>query len=427
MRGRTLFLLMGFTLVVLGLFARPAHAADIRTGERVVIAADEVIDDDLIVSAQFVEVNGTVTGDVVATGTVVVINGAVEGSVLAAAQSVEVRGPVGGTIYAMGYSLQLGGEADIQRNVLFLGFSAATQPGSTVGRDFFMAGYQMRHDGAIGGDLNVSAGALQLNGTVGGDVTGEVSTAGRAAPPHVALPNMPADVAMLPSGLVVAPSAQISGQMLVREIAPAAPPTHGAFGLPLWLADRLGTVIGLLLVAAFIVALWPRFLPALSGALQRRPLPSLGWGLLIYILLFPAGIIAGVILVVGLTLLFAMVTFGQLTAAMLGLLVGLFLFALFGFLFFTYVVAWLVVGHLLGRLLGNWANRPGSRVAQFLYVLIGVLLLQALRLVPVLGFIVALFVGTLALGAVLVYFVDRGRALKPPPPAATPIATEEVA
>jgi hypothetical protein len=81
MRGRSLFLLMGFTLVVLGLFARPAHAADIRTGERVVIAADEVIDDDLIVSAQFVEVNGTVTGDVVATGTVVVINGAVEGSV----------------------------------------------------------------------------------------------------------------------------------------------------------------------------------------------------------------------------------------------------------------------------------------------------------------------------------------------------------
>ncbi len=39
----------------------------------------------------------------------------------------------------------------------------------------------------------------------------------------------------------------------------------------------------------------------------------------------------------------------------------------------------------------------------------------------------ALGVACMALGAVLVYFVDRGRALKPPPPAATPIATEEVA
>jgi hypothetical protein len=50
-----------------------------------------------------------------------------------------------------------------------------------------------------------------------------------------------------------------------------------------------------------------------------------------------------------------------------------------------------------------------------------------LRLVPVLGFIVAFFVGTLALGAVVVYFMDRGRAFKPLPPAVTPIATEEVA
>ena len=112
-----------------------------------------------------------------------------------------------------------------------------------------------------------------------------------------------------------------------------------------------------------------------------------------------------------------MVTFGQLTAAMLGLLVGLFLFALFGFLFFTYVIAWLIVGHLLGRLLFNRANRPVSRVAQFFYVLLGVVVLQGLRAVPVLGLIVAFFVGTLALGAVLVYWLDRNR----PAPVLSPL------
>ena len=415
MRGKSLVLFIGLTLALLGVIARPAHAADIRTGERVVIAADEVIDDDLIVSAQFIEINGTVSGDVVATGTVVVINGPVEGSVIVAAQSIELRGPVGGSVYAASYSLQLGGEADIQRNLLFGGFSATTQAGSMVGRDFHMAGYQLRHDGVVGGDLNVSAGAVQINGAVGGDVTGEVSAAGSAAPPRFPLPNMPASIDMLPSGLVIGPAAQIDGQVLAQEISPAAPPTHGALGLPLWLADRLGTLIGLLLVAAFIVALWPRALPALSGALQRQPLPSFGWGLLIYLLLFPAGILIGLILVVGLTLLFAMVTFGQLTAAMLGLLVGLFLFALFGILFFTYVIAWLVVGHLLGRLLFNRANRPVSRGAQFLYIVLGVVVLQALRLVPVLGFIVAFLVGTLALGAALVYWLDRGRPAQPLP------------
>ena len=417
MRGKSLILFIGLALAVLGLLARPAHAADIRTGERVVIAADEVIDDDLIVSAQFVEVNGTVSGDVVATGTVVIINGPVEGSVMVAAQSVEVNGPVGGSVYAAGYSLQLGGEADVQRNVLSFGFSATTQPGSQVGRDLYVAGYQLRHDGIVGGDLNVAVSALQINGTVGGDVTGEVSAAGRGAPRQVPLPNMPETVATLPSGLVVGPAARIDGQMNVREISPAAQPVVGVFGLPLWLSDRLGTTIGLLLVAVFIIALWPRFLPALSGALQRRPLPSLGWGLLIYLLLFPVGILVGIVLIIGLTLLFAMVTFGQLTAAMLGLTVGTYLFALFGFLFFTYVIAWLVVGHLLGRALFNRANRPVSRIAQFFYVVLGVVLWQALRAVPVLGFIVAFFVGTLALGAVVVYWQDRHR----PTPILTPL------
>ncbi len=184
MRSKSLFLFIGFTLAVLGLFARPAHAADIRTGERVVIAADEVIDDDLIVSAQFVEVNGTVTGDLVATGTIIIINGSVGGSVMVAAQSVEVRGAIDGSLYGAAYSLLLGEGAAVKRNVLFGGFSAATEAGSEVGRDFHVAGYQMLHNGRIGGDLNVSTVALQLNGAVGGDVTGEVSTAGSAAPPH---------------------------------------------------------------------------------------------------------------------------------------------------------------------------------------------------------------------------------------------------
>jgi hypothetical protein len=47
-------------------------------------------------------------------------------------------------------------------------------------------------------------------------------------------------------------------------------------------------------------------------------------------------------------------------------------------------VAWLIVGHLVGRLLFNPRNRAVSRGAQFLYVII-VCLLQALRLVPVLA------------------------------------------
>ncbi len=407
MRGKVIFLILGL-LVIAGLVAPSVHAADIRSGERVVIAADEVIDDDLVVSAQYIEVNGTVTGDLVATGTIIVVNGTVEGSALLAAQSLEVRGRVEGSIYGAAYSLLLDEGAAIHRNVLFGGFSAITRPDSEIDRDLYVAGYQLLHDGMVHGDVNVATSALEINGSVGGDVRGEVSAAGGGMPQQFALPNMPADVVMLPTGLVIGQTAQIAGQVAVQEITPAAQPTRGAFGLPLWLSNRIGQAIGLLLVAILLIALAPRLLPGLSNALQSKPLPSLGWGALIYLLLFPLGLIVGLALIVLLTLLFAVVTFNQYTAAILGLTVSAYVFALFAFLFFVYIIAWLVMGHLLGRLvLGQARTALPSRGAQFAYVLLGVLVFQALRLVPVLDFVLAFFVGTFVLGAAFVWWLNR--------------------
>ncbi|MBX7252122.1 MAG: polymer-forming cytoskeletal protein [Candidatus Promineofilum sp.] len=412
MRGKVIFLILGL-LVVAGLVAPSVHAADIRRGERVVIAADEVIDDDLVVSAQYIEINGTVTGDLVATGTIIVVNGTVEGSALLAAQSLEVRGRVEGSIYGAAYSLLLDEGAAIHRNVLFGGFSAITRPDSEIDRDLYVAGYQLLHDGMVHGDVNVATSALEINGSVGGDVRGEVSAAGGGMPRQFALPNMPANVTMLPTGLVIGQTAQIAGQVAVQEITPAAQPTRGAFGLPLWLSNRIGQAIGLLLVAILLIALAPRLLPGLGDALRAEPLPALGWGLLIYVLLFPLALFVGVVLVVLITILFGVVTFGQYTAAVLGLTASAYVFGLFAFLFFTYIIAWLVVGHLVGRLLlGRGKTGRPSRWAQFAYVLLGVLLFQALRAVPVLSFVLAFFVGSLALGAVFIDWRSRRRAPK---------------
>lgn len=413
MRGKVIFLILGL-LVVAGLVAPSVHAADIRRGERVVIAADEVIDDDLVVSAQYIEVNGTVTGDLVATGTIIIVNGTVEGSALLAAQSLEVRGRVEGSIYGAAYSLLLDEGAAIHRNVLFGGFSAVTRPDSEIDRDLYVAGYQLLHDGMVRGNINVATNALQINGSVGGDVRGEVSAAGGGMPRQFGLPNMPADVTMLPSGLVIGQTAQIAGQMAVEETTPAAAqPARGAFGLPLWLSNRIGQTIGLLLVAILLIALAPRLLPGLGDALRAEPLPALGWGLLIYVLLFPLALFVGVVLVVLITILFGVVTFGQYTAAVLGLTASAYVFGLFAFLFFTYIIAWLVVGHLVGRLLlGRGKTGWPGRWAQLAYVLLGVVLFQALRAVPVLGFVLAFFVASLALGAVFVSWRARRRPAK---------------
>jgi len=407
--------------VLFGPGAAPARAAEFRSGDTVVIAADEVIDDDLFISARTIEVNGTVTGDLFASGTLVVVHGTVNGSAMLTGQTIDVFGQIDGSLYSGAYALTLEEGAVVGRNLYFAGYSLTTRPDSQVERSLYFAGAQLLHDGLVRGDLHVAANAVTINGQVGGNVVGEVSPAGAANWMRY-VPTMPANIETLEPGLTVGPQAQIGGQMLARETtgdtAATAAAATGAFGLPLWLANRIGQGIGLLLVAAVLIAVAPRFLPALGDTLQRRPLPSLGWGLLIYLLVFPAALIVGLMLIVLVTVLFSLVTFGQYTLAVLGLTASAWLFALFAFLFFTYIIAWLIVGHWLGRALLSRgvlksADLSSPRpLTQFFCVLLGVVLFQVARAVPVLGFVLAFLVGTLALGAVFVHWLNARRVKK---------------
>lgn len=405
-----LVFILSISLVLTG----TAHASDIRQGDTVVIEDDEVIDDDLVVTAGTIQMDGTVNGDLVAGGANIIVNGVVKGSAILAGQTIVVNGQVEGSLYAGAYGLTLGEGAVVGRNLYFAGYSLNMHPDSLVQRDVLASGYQLVHDGVIGRDLNVSLSALELNGEVRGDVTGQIATGQNGLPPRVLIPNMPANIEAIEPGFRSDSTAEVGGEILLSEIITAEEPKPdtGVLGLPAWLTERLGEFIGLLIVAAVMVYLLPQALPDLSGVIQRRPLASLGWGALIHLLLFPLGLITGLFLVVLLTIIFGVITFGEFTGAILGLTGSLYAFLLFAFLFYAYVIAWLVVGHLIGHsLLANRLNITG-RWPQFLAVALGVLLFELLRAIPIAGTLVALVVSFLALGALAVYWVDRRRPSK---------------
>ena len=85
---RKILILAGLVLLAVLLIVSPAQAMETRSGDRVVIDSNEVIDDDLYVAANEVVVNGTIRGDLFAIGNTVTVNGTVEGDLNAAAQSV---------------------------------------------------------------------------------------------------------------------------------------------------------------------------------------------------------------------------------------------------------------------------------------------------------------------------------------------------
>lgn len=410
-------LLLGFILLlasfIAGPAAVPALAAEIRSEDTVVIAADEVIDDDLVVNGNVIQIDGTVLGDLVANGSTVVVNGNVEGSAILAGQSLQINGTVGGSVYAGSFDLTLGETALIGRNLYYGGFGLTLLPGSQVERSVYAGTSQVVADGSIGGDLVIGSNALELAGSVGGDVRGEVAAQDASIPPSVFFPNMPGTVESIGPGLRIDPAAAVGGEIRVEETDPAEMDVAdgtGFLGLPNWLLDRVGEFIGLVLIAAILIYLVPRFLPAIAGELAERPWPSLGWGALLMLVLLPVAIVAGGLSVVLLTVLFGLLTFGELVGAVLTLSGSFLAFALFAFLFVAYLIAKIVVAYLVGRwILTRAGMEPSSRWVHLGYVALGALIYEILRAIPVAGWLLSLLVSLFGVGAIVSYWLTTRR------------------
>jgi cytoskeletal protein CcmA (bactofilin family) len=429
--GQAFLVLTLLGLMVFGLTSS-AWAADFRSGETVVIPADEVIDDDLFVTGQRVEVNGTVKGDLFATGGEVFVNGTVEGSLFISGQTLVVNGQVNGSLYAGGYSLGVGPEASIGRSVYFGGFSLTTESGSGIGRSLYTGGYQAIVNGEVANDVSVGSAALELNGAVGGDVTGEVAPAEGGLPPFVL--QFPGSVPAVPPGLRVGDEARIEGDVDVVVSEPGRgagerPQDRALLGLSRAIAnrigDRIGEFIAVLIVGGLLLYFWPGLTQRASSEVQERPLPSAGRGCLITFL-FPFAVIVAVIALVVLALLGGLVTFGQLLDDILGIGGATLGLAVALFIFVFSLVTKAIVAYLGGRLILTRLSaqtEPGWWT-DFASLVLGALIYEILRAIPILGIIVAVIVTIVGLGAIYVVLREK---MRPTPPAAPVPAAEAAA
>jgi len=406
-RSRMLWGVVLFVLVAVGL-SSPARAADFRSGDNVVIGAEEVIDDDLFVSGGRVEVNGTVRGDLLAAGAEVIVNGDVEGSLAIAGQTLVVNGTIGGSVYGGAYSLSIGPEAEVGRNVYFGGFSLMTESGSTIGRSLYTGTYQTIHNGEVANNVEVGSAALEINGRVGGDVRGEVADPEATTRP-VFMPGFPGAVAIIDPGLRVSNQAEIGGDVdvTVTQVDEDGAAGTLAFALETTLRQRLGEFIALLIVGGILLRFWPGLMRRAGAETQARPLPSAGRGCLATLLFFVA-VPGAIIVLIALTFLGGVVTFGQLSGTILGLGATALGFAIATFLFVLTIVTKAVVAFWGGRLLLARLSpqmQPGWQT-DFLALVLGALIYEILRAIPLVGWLIAIVVMIVGLGAI--YLALRG-------------------
>jgi hypothetical protein len=412
-------------LILLFNLAGAALAADIRGGEAIVIGQDEVVNDDVILTGTTVQVDGIINGDLIATGSKVTVNGTVNGSLLFAGQTLVLNGKVSGAVYSAGAALTIGPTAEVERNLFFAGYSAESKPGSLIGRDALMAGYQGIFNGQIGRHLLVALGALELNGQVAGNVLATVDSPG--AGPTVMFPvffggqEIPAT---LPAGLRVGPDANIGGTFsysspvdqsgtiralpeggVVFTLEPGQTDTATVVATPFqsnaflnWLAVRVRELISLLVIAGLIFWLMPALFAQVSEHAQSETLMAGIWGILVAIIGY-AGTIALVFFLIFLVAALATMTLSGLAVTTFGLgfsSLGL-AYTLFSIL--VIYVSKLVVVYPLSRSLLERAV-PSWNHYKIVPLSVGALIFVLLHSIPWLGPLFSIVVTVIGLGAI---------------------------
>lgn len=430
--------LISLVMLALLFLAPAAYAFDGREGDRIVIGADEVVDDDLYVGAEEVIVDGTIRGDLVAGANSIIVNGTVEGDLWAAAQTVVVNGVVQDSARIAGAVLEVGENARLEDDLLAAGYSLEIHPGAQIGGDLAYGGYQALINGAVTGDAYVSGERAALYSEIGGDLN--VTVAPQDEPKGYFNPAMfiPAGVRVptVPGGLTIGDEASIGGSLTytspdvisipddqvggaVQHVVPSydledtveVTPTNLALN---WLADNFRRLIALVAVGLLLAWIVPAWIKRPASRLENQPLPSLGWGILTLVV-FPFALLLIVTLVIVLALVMGALTLGNLLSAIgwLGAATTLALLVGFGLIlgYLTKIIVGYFIGHaLLRRINPQWVEKP------YLPVLVGVVILALVLAIPILGGLINLVITILGLGALFILWKDRYQAARPPAP-----------
>lgn len=361
-----LCLLTGFLTM-----AAPGQAFEVRGHEdRVTVPAGEIIDDTLLVHADNVLIEGTVTGDLIAFGERVSVRGVVGGNLLIAGEELDIEGQVSGSVISLGEKVNVR-SALLGSNLFAAGETVTLHSGARLAGNAFLAGGDVEVLGAIDRDLLVGTGHLNLLGSVDGNLSVYAKGASLADSARVG-GNLTGKLEKAES-LVLADGAIVTG---TTRIDPWPEEPSRYVNLEFYLSQTvlfLATLVSGLVLFALFPALWT---PRLQSGAE---------------LLIASGVGALALIATPVLALVALVT---LIGAPLGI-------ATFLLWLVCLYAALIVVAGLIGNLLlagREPATAPGGRVVP---LLLGLVILFVLINLPLLGGLVRLLAIVVGLGLIV--------------------------
>lgn len=286
-------------------------------------------------------------------------------------------------------------------SVVLFGCGARIQKGAQVNRDVVSFGGDVVIEEAVrvGNDVVVFGGNVDLAGIVAHDVT---VFGGRVTLEPTAVVN--GNVVPVGGTVERKEGAIVRGQVMPSgtRVAPGGSPFSSArtgwnfLGDAVWGFVRgFFTMVGLAALGALLLVFTPKQLDQVRAVAEQSALPSTGVGCVTFLVVPP------------LIILFIITCLGIPLSAILG--IALIAAAAFG---------WIALALLLGERLLNALKVKHS--APLLAMLVGLIVLWLVSEVPVLGGLIGLFLGALAVGAVvLTRFGTQAYPLPPIAPAAS--------
>ena len=420
-------------LVMLG-SVQVAFAHDVLQGDQCTIAANERIEGTVFALCRHLTVSGEIDGNLFAAASTIVIDGAVNNSVYIVGGQLDISGRIGQDVHFAGGALNIlppAGFGSEYSDLITANLSTQVDNGGIPG-SITSVGYQLVLNGAVDGEVSFWGSALVINNTVGGDVTatvGDPSSTG-VTELRTLFNFLPYEVELIPPGLTINEGGMVNGQLSYSgpsegtiEVTLPHPPEYTETSsqnnllppemsfiesLLAYMTQAIREFISLLFIGVIGLLLFSSPLQAPIYNLRVRPLPSLGVGLLVFVISFPAFFIVVPLFGLLLVLVLAVLQLNDLAviAALIIILLDLGGAGLFYFMaiFVSRVIVCIALGRFVVRMI--LGNRP-ERWMTYVSLLVGVISLALLSSLPYIGLLINALAAFFGLGAIILFLLQE--------------------
>ncbi len=365
-------LIVFFIFVII--FPSITSASEFRSGDKLVITKDEVVNDDIYFAGSSVIVDGTINGDLVAAGGEIKVTGTINGGIIAAGGSILVTGNVTDDIRAAGGEVRIGG--DVGDNVLAFTGQFVLEKNARIARDLTLGAGNAVIDGTVNGNINGGVSDLEMRGATKGNVTVEIDN----------------NIKIFPGATIggdleyTAPQhGEISGIVSGKTTYKETPPKNK--DLTSKMEGELIGYLWLLLIGIVSLMLAPGLTQKNSDAVPVKPLKNLLWGLL-FLIITPIVVVLLLITIIGIPLSLI--------------------------LFIVYIISLYISRIYVGYWVGKYVLKKLKKETEFkvLTLALGLLIVLIGVNLPIIGIFIHLVILLLGLGAIILTEYDVYQKLK---------------